>query len=530
MKHLVPLFLIALLAVALPFATVDPASAQGAVYVTPAAAADATDIINGRIVSTVSVDLDGDAHRVSEVEITGTEKGELSGSVLVEVPGGERADGTILFVSHTPELVPGALVQLALEPTPGTLGVGLGVAINPDLDVYSVVNGIDGASGLVSEDGGGALGVGDYSLTGVSWPDFAPPVVFKVNPANSGLSSSATIAGVQRAFQLWEDDLGSDIDFAYGGTTSKVGINLNDSQNTVSWVNSSASWLAQASWVAAGGGEILGFDIQVNRRYTWSNGAASGRYDIGTVVAHEVGHGIGFGHVGPSSELMNYQIQAGSSKPLGAGDKSGAAFLYPAIYHGPVCNGEPVTVNLGTGQGSATDGRDVILGTDGNDWIWGGGGDDLICGGLGVDRIYAGLGNDVVFGDGGSDRIYGQGGHDEIHGGSGADKIYGGTGSDKIFGNGGQDKIWGEDGNDEIQGNWESDKIWGGPGNDIVRGAGGKDKLYGEQGNDSLFGGLNTDYLNGGSGTDSGDGQQGADNPLIAGVSGCEQLAVITSC
>ncbi|MGZ0230830.1 MAG: hypothetical protein ACKVKO_12890, partial [Acidimicrobiales bacterium] len=62
------------------------------------------------------------------------------------------------------------------------------------------------------------------------------------------MSPAGTIAAVKRAFALWEDDLASDIDFEYQGTSSKVGLDFNDGHSTISWVNSSAGWIAQASW------------------------------------------------------------------------------------------------------------------------------------------------------------------------------------------------------------------------------------------------------------------------------------------
>ena len=49
------------------------------------------------------------------------------------------------------------------------------------------------------------------------------------------------------------------------------------------------------------------------------------RYDIATVVAHEVGHGIGLGHGPSSSDLMHALIQQGSAKGLGAGDPLGCS-------------------------------------------------------------------------------------------------------------------------------------------------------------------------------------------------------------
>ena len=71
--------------------------------------------------------------RATEIEISSAPKGRLSGSVLVETPGGERADGTVMFVSHTPELIPNELVQLALMPAEHHTSAVLPVATSRDL-------------------------------------------------------------------------------------------------------------------------------------------------------------------------------------------------------------------------------------------------------------------------------------------------------------------------------------------------------------------------------------------------------------
>ena len=371
MTRLFRLLLVVASAVVLITVISDSAVAQERIYVDNTASEEATDIVNGQIVSTTSVELDGEVFRVSEIEVSSRLKGSLTGSIFVETPGGERSDGTVVFVSHTPRLVPGELVQLALTRRTDLSGAQLATAMGSSATVYSIVNGTEGAYGLLPDGIGRAAPVGDYVLSGPSWPDFAPPVGFGVNTANSGVSAAETITAVKRGFALWENDLGSSIDFVYEGTSSTVGLDLNDGHSTVSWVIPSGNdgclpsdddaWLAQASWIASGG-DIIGFDVQMNRCYGWANGASYGRYDIGTVVGHEVGHGIGLGHPGASSELMYFQIIQGGTKGLGPGDRSGAAFLYPAVAPPQITS---------PGDGAALCSGDVVSwsGGSGNFWV-----------------------------------------------------------------------------------------------------------------------------------------------------------------
>jgi|GEM_PF-3831443 len=305
--------------------------ARDEVHVSPQTAHTAQAVVNGNVLSTVHVELDGMPHRVSEVEVTGWMKGSTSNTILVEVPGGQKSDGTYYFESHTPDLVEGARVQLALTETPGSLGANFSAAVDPGTTTYSVVSGSAGAYDLGIEGVSEAAVVGDYVPTGVTWSSFSPPPKFYVNTSNSGVSASGTIAGVKRGFQMWEDDPNSTVDFTYGGTTNKTGVNAGDGQIVISWVNpgAGAGWLAKAGWSATGSGDIIGFDVRMNVNFAWANGASSGRWDIGTTVGHEVGHGIGFNHASGSDEIMFGTIFAGRVSTLGPGDRSGVAALYP---------------------------------------------------------------------------------------------------------------------------------------------------------------------------------------------------------
>ena len=523
-------------------------SAQDEIYVSALSQANAPHIVNGTVLSTESVVLDGEPHRVSEIEISSSLKGDLTGSILVEIAGGELGDGRTMYISHTPDLIPGEMVQLAVADTPGIAGIGLSVAVNPDLDVYSIVGGLEGAYGLLPDGVGRAEAVGDYSLTGVAWEDFDEPVGFWVNPAHSGVSETATINAVKRGFQMWEDDTGSVVDFDYKGTTSRSGFNLSDGKVTVSWVYppASSTWIAQASWIADFQGNTVEFDVRVNRNRTWANGAAFGRLDIGTTIGHEVGHGIGFHHVDVWSELMYPSVPSGATKGLGPGDRSGVAFLYPRVARW--CNGQLVTVDLNYGD-SPTSGDDVIYGTPGDDVINARDGDDIICAGRGHDvvdggdgddfiagghqgdELYGGRGNDRILGESGNDKVYGEHGNDDISGNSGNDKLYGAQGDDILRGGSGNDRLWGDDDIDRLYGGDDDDRLYGGDDDDRLDGGNGDDRLTGDDGDDALHGEDGLDTLNGSNGDDELYGGDDADDlsgnggeDVLDGGTGNDQL------
>ena len=534
----VVLVLFAVLLQAGPSAKVD--AAAGDVHLPTDVAAIADVIVDATVESDVVIEFDKVPHTVVMLSVHADLKGESEQpAVPVLVPGGLTADGRNVFVTHAARFRIGQQVQVGLVPSQQAgleeALLAQGVISSPLFEVAA------GDRGVVHRAPGGleahAAGASDFVITpGTRWASFSRPAQYLVNVRGSGVPAAATRAAVHRAAHAWEGDPGSVVDFAYAGSTSKRGFDPGDGENVISFQHLPAhAFVGYTTWFSNPDGTIE-FDTVLNTRYAFSDGAVPGHYDVQMVVTHELGHALGLAHPaqpGASQEIMSATVLMGVAPSLGDGDRAGVRFLYPAPFL-PLppasCSDLGVTVDLNTGVGTPTAGDDVILGTPGPDWIWALGGNDTICGGGGVDRIFAGSGNDQVFGQGGSDQIWGGAGDDAIYGGSGADRVWAGDGNDAVYGQGGQDLLLGQGGNDQLQGNWQSDELRGGVGNDVLRGAGGKDALYGGAGNDSLYGGLNTDYLHGGGGVDVGDGQQGKDNPLLPGVSGCEQIESLSSC
>jgi len=492
-------------------------------------------VVDATVVSDFVVEIDAVPHTVATLAVKSRIKGESASTISVVTAGGLTLDGRDIFVSHAPRFRVDQQVQVALaRSSQHALEASLleqEAILTPLFEVYGAERGV--ADLVPGEFDAHAAGVNDFSITqGLRWSSFSPPASYLVNPTGSGLNDEKVIASAQRAAQAWEDDPATFVDFDFAGPTTKGPI-PGDGHNVISFAPLSSSELvARTTWFVNPDGTYE-FDIVLNTEHRWSDGAVRNRYDMQSTITHELGHALGLGDLlraRASQEIMFIEAARGRVKGLGDGDRAGLRRLYPIEIPAASCDELTITVDLNTGQGSPTEGNDVILGTPGPDWIWALGGDDVICGGMGIDRIFAGDGDDLVFGGGGSDRIWGEAGHDAVYGGAGADRIRGGDGDDLIFGQGGQDFLFGEAGNDELQGNWQSDQLSGGAGNDELRGAGGKDTLYGGDGDDSLFGGLNTDYLNGGRGTDAGDGQRGRDNPVLVGVSGCEEIETKRSC
>ena len=80
---------------------------------------------------------------------------------------------------------------------------------------------------------------------------------------------------------------------------------------TIYWYNTSSNVISE---------EDTRFDD--TQGMIWYNGSLSTRYDVGSVMAHELGHGLGFAHVNDSTNVMYPYASRGdvSNRHLGRGD------------------------------------------------------------------------------------------------------------------------------------------------------------------------------------------------------------------
>ncbi len=494
----------------------------------------ATRVVRGVVTAQSAIETrDGRVFTISTITVDETLQGPVTATVRVLTEGGRADDGTAQSTSAQAELEGSRRYQLHLVDLPDSVTGDVGLADSEDL---MGVIGHDGAIELAQGSGGleavHADASGDFSLASYSWPADGAAISVYINAATLPAVTGAS-AAVLDGLNAWVVQSGPvDLSWSYAGTTS-IAERVLDGQNVIFWgatPNPADTYLARTTVWYTSAGEAVEMDMQFNTDYLWSNGAASGRYDIQSVTIHEAGHGIGLNHVLVDTEVMYPSQSSNSTKRLlGAGDLTGVEAAY-----GSGCNGltPTITGTSNTNVINGTSGNDVILGGSGDDIINAGGGDDVICAGGGADTVDGGAGNDTIYGGDGTDKltggdgndtIYGDGGKDSIRSDAGDDIIYGGDGNDNIKSGAGADIIYGNAGNDTIRGNADNDVIYGNAGKDNLSGDDGEDYLDGGDDNDRVGGGAGNDEVHGGDDNDNVQGRPG--NDLVYGDAGDDTLS-----
>jgi Ca2+-binding RTX toxin-like protein len=284
------------------------------------------------------------------------------------------------------------------------------------------------------------------------------------------------------------------------------------------------------------------------------------KFDLFTVLLHEIGHGLGFVSLlnisetsvfdtfisgAPGSYEFTGPIAVGvaggnvslTEEPshINASDLLGSA-LPPTVRRIISAIDIAILEDIGLPIFRPTELSDVIYGFSasdtvnllgGDDFYFGVDGFDRISGGVGDDTLIGGVSNDTLDGDEGDDRLKGECGDDVLRGGDGNDTLLGDDGEDVLDGGAGID-IAGYAGSPEaVMADLQTGTASGGyaygdtfisieglQGSafaDNLTGDAGANALSGDFGNDSLSGGSGSDTLRGGSGDDSISGGNDAD-------------------
>ena len=167
--------------------------------------------------------------------------------------------------------------------------------------------------------------------TFAKWGTLTVPIY--VNPANSDVSLSAAIAGVQGAMAVWNTQSGTPFRYTYAGQVSQTTTG-NDGKNVVLFRNSTngGAIATTYSWWSLTGtlidSDVIFWDGHT-KFFAGTSGCVSGAY-IEDVGAHELGHALGLSHSSVSEATMNssYGTCSKNQRTLASDDIAGAKKLY----------------------------------------------------------------------------------------------------------------------------------------------------------------------------------------------------------
>ncbi len=193
------------------------------------------------------------------------------------------------------------------------------------------------------------------------WQEFdaLSTVTYKDNPAGATGCSGGCHSETSFGVTAWNADLGSNVNMVYGGTSGTIGstclsnlddeINYEDPCNDITDLVSCGGTLALGGFSATTSPTSQGCVAKqaspwikiVDGHVMVNNGVGSclNSCNFQTMMTHEVGHSIGFGHSADTTALMAPSLKIGICGVLQSDDIAGVACIYPQ----GICNPTDIT-------------------------------------------------------------------------------------------------------------------------------------------------------------------------------------------
>ena len=156
------------------------------------------------------------------------------------------------------------------------------------------------------------------------------------------IPDNSEITAIQAAFQTWENDAGSYVDFTYGGLTAtraSLQSGRADGVNVVDFINmgSDAGFVVAVYRSPLSGNPLTECDMLFNEFYTFSTNLAPNTFDVQNLATHEAGHFLRLLDLydNDDSEQTMYgyvAFQETIRRTLEWGDVAGARYIYPNRY------------------------------------------------------------------------------------------------------------------------------------------------------------------------------------------------------
>jgi hypothetical protein len=194
---------------------------------------------------------------------------------------------------------------------------------------------------------------------GIRWRTF--PITYAIDPQGSGQNAESTKSSVISSF--------SEFDKVIAGTVFTQTNDVNTAGISVIWapIDGPGGILGQTQFFYFPSTlAIVEADITMDAGDSWfispvhNCGGVGNDFDIQDIMTHELGHGMGLGHVQDDALLTMYPFASPGEtikRSLGNGDKEGINFLYPIAWTSS-------WTSLGGGVSSNTD-PTVIANDDG---------------------------------------------------------------------------------------------------------------------------------------------------------------------
>lgn len=189
---------------------------------------------------------------------------------------------------------------------------------------------------------------------GAHWPSMSTaPINYFINQQGSDqINNDSEFLAVHAAFQTWANVPTANVRFNYLGP-AVISAGSADSVNLVSFNDKtypfpSGTLAVTLSYFSRSTGIMSEGDILFNPNQSWSTSGQPGRYDIQSILTHEIGHFLGLDHSGMVSSVMVPFGIPGSvdQRTLQYDDIAGISEIYPAgtpsvgVINGSVQNGK----------------------------------------------------------------------------------------------------------------------------------------------------------------------------------------------
>ena len=265
----------------------------------------------------------------TQVNITGTGFGSTEGKVKFWYKGADQYDATIKSWNDTKIVanVPGRISSYTKPDGTGNV---------------QVIN-----SGGITSDNYGNFDV-TYSYAGGKWSGNKTTYMINANTADTIDESAA----IQAAANTW-NEVGTNFELVYGGTTSKTDIAL-DGENSIMWVNYDTGSLATTTtwWYNTDNKTIVEIDLVFNDLINWGTDKSLVKMDIQSVTTHEFGHWLElldlYGNVDSNKTMYGYLSDGLIKRELNINDISGMKYVYGSVLLDKIA---PITTLIGVEDG-----------------------------------------------------------------------------------------------------------------------------------------------------------------------------------